>query len=212
VHWLGEIDAGSLKIKVASTIVAISSIHLLQIFLNVDKYTGEQADVVHADPPRLRLLGAVPRLHRPRRGDDQVDQQGKPPTAPQIVTATGVAVTAARSRPAQIVRAVAVLLLLIKLYLTLVAPPIGDEAYYWMWGQKPDWSYLDHPPLMPGCCGVVERASAGTYFSLRCPNLAHARRHAYGSSGSGPGACSPRIPLPGGGRAPRSTSPRRCSS
>ena len=42
VHWLGEIDAGSLKIKVASTIVAISSIHLLQIFLNVDKYTGEK--------------------------------------------------------------------------------------------------------------------------------------------------------------------------
>jgi uncharacterized protein (TIGR00645 family) len=41
VHWLGEIDAGSLKIKVASTIVAISSIHLLQIFLNVEKYTGE---------------------------------------------------------------------------------------------------------------------------------------------------------------------------
>jgi uncharacterized protein (TIGR00645 family) len=42
VHWLGEIDANSLKIKVASTIVAISSIHLLQIFLNVDKYTSDQ--------------------------------------------------------------------------------------------------------------------------------------------------------------------------
>jgi uncharacterized protein (TIGR00645 family) len=42
VHWLGEIDANSLKIKVASTIVAISSIHLLQIFLNVEKYTGEK--------------------------------------------------------------------------------------------------------------------------------------------------------------------------
>jgi len=41
VHWLGEIDAGSLKIKVASTIVAISSIHLLQIFLNTERYTGE---------------------------------------------------------------------------------------------------------------------------------------------------------------------------
>jgi uncharacterized protein (TIGR00645 family) len=41
VHWLGEIDAGSLKIKVASTIVAISSIHLLQIFLNVDKYAAD---------------------------------------------------------------------------------------------------------------------------------------------------------------------------
>jgi uncharacterized protein (TIGR00645 family) len=42
VHWLGEIDANSLKIKVASTIVAISSIHLLQIFLNVEKYSGEK--------------------------------------------------------------------------------------------------------------------------------------------------------------------------
>lgn len=42
VHWLGQIDAGSLKIKVASTIVAISSIHLLQIFLNVPQYIDNQ--------------------------------------------------------------------------------------------------------------------------------------------------------------------------
>lgn len=42
VHWLGEIDAGSLKIKVASTIIAISSIHLLQVFLNIEKYTVEK--------------------------------------------------------------------------------------------------------------------------------------------------------------------------
>ena len=42
VHWLGEIDANSLKIKVASTIVAISSIHLLQIFLNVDQYPADK--------------------------------------------------------------------------------------------------------------------------------------------------------------------------
>jgi uncharacterized protein (TIGR00645 family) len=39
IAWLGKIDANSLKIKVASTIVAISSIHLLQVFLNADKYT-----------------------------------------------------------------------------------------------------------------------------------------------------------------------------
>ena len=38
VHWLGTIDVGSLKIKVASTIVAISSIHLLQVFLNANSY------------------------------------------------------------------------------------------------------------------------------------------------------------------------------
>ena len=42
VSFLGKIDAGSLKIKVASTIVAISSIHLLQIFLNIARYTDNQ--------------------------------------------------------------------------------------------------------------------------------------------------------------------------
>jgi uncharacterized protein (TIGR00645 family) len=39
LSWLGTIDASSLKIKVASTIVAISSIHLLQVFLNVNEFT-----------------------------------------------------------------------------------------------------------------------------------------------------------------------------
>lgn len=42
IHWLGTIDVGSLKIKVASTIVAISSIHLLQVFLNNQQYTTDQ--------------------------------------------------------------------------------------------------------------------------------------------------------------------------
>jgi uncharacterized protein (TIGR00645 family) len=42
LSWLGKIDAGSLKIKVASTIVAISSIHLLQVFLNASQYSGTQ--------------------------------------------------------------------------------------------------------------------------------------------------------------------------
>jgi uncharacterized protein (TIGR00645 family) len=32
--WLGKLDAGSLKIKVAASIVAISSIHLLKAFMN----------------------------------------------------------------------------------------------------------------------------------------------------------------------------------
>ncbi len=32
--WLGKLDAGSLKNKVAASIVAISSIHLLKVFMN----------------------------------------------------------------------------------------------------------------------------------------------------------------------------------
>lgn len=42
LSWLGKLDSGSLKIKVASSIVAISSIHLLQVFLNVHEYTHVQ--------------------------------------------------------------------------------------------------------------------------------------------------------------------------
>ncbi|MFK3692220.1 TIGR00645 family protein [Agrobacterium tumefaciens] len=42
VSFLGKLDAGSLKIKVASSIVAISSIHLLQIFLNANQYTDSK--------------------------------------------------------------------------------------------------------------------------------------------------------------------------
>lgn len=50
LSWLGKLDAGSLKIKVASSIVAISSIHLLQIFLNLSKYTDSHimwATILH---------------------------------------------------------------------------------------------------------------------------------------------------------------------
>lgn len=36
LEWLGTHDYGSLKMKVASSIVAISSIHLLKVFMNIN--------------------------------------------------------------------------------------------------------------------------------------------------------------------------------
>jgi len=47
LNWLGKLDAGTLKLKVAASIVAISSIHLLRIFMQVGNvkeqtYTNEQ--------------------------------------------------------------------------------------------------------------------------------------------------------------------------
>jgi uncharacterized protein (TIGR00645 family) len=36
LSWLGKLDAGTLKLKVAVSIVAISSIHLLRIFVKVE--------------------------------------------------------------------------------------------------------------------------------------------------------------------------------
>ena len=44
LNWLGKLDAGTLKLKVAASIVAISSIHLLRVFMQVGKKdlnTGE---------------------------------------------------------------------------------------------------------------------------------------------------------------------------
>ncbi|MDX1527813.1 MAG: TIGR00645 family protein [Gammaproteobacteria bacterium] len=35
LSWFGKLDAGTLKIKVAASIVAISSVHLLQAFMNI---------------------------------------------------------------------------------------------------------------------------------------------------------------------------------
>ena len=40
--WLGKMDSGSLKQKVAASIVAISSIHLLKAFMNADHIDNEK--------------------------------------------------------------------------------------------------------------------------------------------------------------------------
>ncbi len=42
LSWLGKLDTGSLKVKVASSIVAISSIHLLQVFLDLADYDDKK--------------------------------------------------------------------------------------------------------------------------------------------------------------------------
>jgi 4-amino-4-deoxy-L-arabinose transferase-like glycosyltransferase len=59
------------------------------------------------------------------------------------------------ARPIRIAQAFVVFALLAKLWLSLTAPPIGDEAYYWLWGQRLDWSYFDHPPLHAWLLRVV---------------------------------------------------------
>jgi len=42
LSWFGKLDAGSLKIKLASSIVAISSIHLLKAFLDAGDLPTEK--------------------------------------------------------------------------------------------------------------------------------------------------------------------------
>lgn len=40
--WVGKLDSGTLKLKVASYIVAISSVHLLKAFMNVDEFSNDK--------------------------------------------------------------------------------------------------------------------------------------------------------------------------
>lgn len=47
LSWLGKIDSATLKIKLSTSIVSISSIHLLKVFLAIDHYPPEQIYIVH---------------------------------------------------------------------------------------------------------------------------------------------------------------------
>jgi len=42
LSWLGKLDAGTLKLKVAASIVAISSIHLLRAFMNAQQVPNDK--------------------------------------------------------------------------------------------------------------------------------------------------------------------------
>jgi len=48
LSWFGKLDAGSIKIKLASSIVAISSIHLLQRFLEANTVANDKLIVLMA--------------------------------------------------------------------------------------------------------------------------------------------------------------------
>ena len=42
LNWLGKLDTASLKNKVAASIVAISSIHLLKLFMNAESIDNDK--------------------------------------------------------------------------------------------------------------------------------------------------------------------------
>ncbi|MCG8362776.1 MAG: glycosyltransferase family 39 protein, partial [Pseudanabaenales cyanobacterium] len=62
-------------------------------------------------------------------------------------------------------------LLGLRLVFWLVAFPNSDEAYYWLWGQHPAFSYYDHPPLHAWIQGLFTTVLGRSTFTLRLPNL-----------------------------------------
>ena len=59
------------------------------------------------------------------------------------------------------------LFLLLRLYFDLNADLVGDEAYYWMWGQHLNWSYFDHPPLHAWLLALVNQIFGWSLMSAR---------------------------------------------
>lgn len=59
------------------------------------------------------------------------------------------------------------ILLILRVCFDIFAAPVPDEAYYWLWGQHPDLSYLDHPPLNAWVQGLIEALAGRNLFSLR---------------------------------------------
>jgi hypothetical protein len=61
--------------------------------------------------------------------------------------------------------------LVLRLIFWLITFPNPDEAYYWLWGQHPDWSYYDHPGFQAWVQGAASSMLGRSTFVLRLPNL-----------------------------------------
>lgn len=59
----------------------------------------------------------------------------------------------------------------LKLVFAFEAPPLSDEAYYWMWGRHIELSYYDHPPLQAWVQGLSHLAFGTNLFALRAPTF-----------------------------------------
>ena len=71
------------------------------------------------------------------------------------------------NRPIRFAQVAFGLLLAVKIYFEFAAAPIGDEAYYWIWGQKLAWSYFDHPPLHAWLLRLMNLLFGWNLFAIR---------------------------------------------
>ena len=54
-----------------------------------------------------------------------------------------------------------------RVWFHVAVSPMGDEAYYWMWGQHLAWSYFDHPPLQAWLLALVATLFGWSNVSVR---------------------------------------------
>lgn len=51
----------------------------------------------------------------------------------------------------------------------LSLPLLPDEAYYWLWSQRLEWSYFDHPPLVAWMIRPFTELFGSTAWAVRLP-------------------------------------------
>jgi len=59
--------------------------------------------------------------------------------------------------------------LIVKLGLALFIPLVSDEYYYWLWGQYPQLSYFDHPPMVGWIMILADPLAAIGAGAIRWP-------------------------------------------
>ncbi len=69
-EWLSHVNASVLKVKLATAIIGISSIHLLKTFINADNYTDRMLMAQTAIHITF-LLSAMAIAERPTRSDER---------------------------------------------------------------------------------------------------------------------------------------------
>jgi hypothetical protein len=71
--------------------------------------------------------------------------------------------------------AVLIVVTMLRAWLAIVLPFTGDEAYFFDWGQHPDWGFYDHPPMvgwwLAGLAGVSDHPAVLRLPALVAPPL-----------------------------------------
>lgn len=59
------------------------------------------------------------------------------------------------------------LIFFIRAILSILLPPVADEAYYIMWAQHPSWAYVDHPGMTAWLLAVAQLLIPGPFLAAR---------------------------------------------
>ncbi|MFB0899400.1 MAG: glycosyltransferase family 39 protein, partial [Polaromonas sp.] len=61
--------------------------------------------------------------------------------------------------------------LALRLWIAVVSPITGDEAFFYWWGVYKDWGYYDHPPMVGWLIGLMRDVFGDALWAIRLPSV-----------------------------------------